>query len=288
MGAPNFDYIRVSMLPNIGINRGKSLLDHFGSFEEFAKADIRALQRVKGIQQPLAISLHSALREERTIADIDAAVEKAKKICDSGHVSLLTIDDSDYPAMLRKIYDPPLFIFLKGTFTKEDEKALAIVGTRQPTDYGRQVTAQFAESLASAGVTIVSGLALGIDTIAHHTALQHGGRTIAVMGSGIDTIYPFTNRTLSKTIAENGCLISEFLPGTKPDAPNFPRRNRIISGLSIATIVAEAGLRSGATLTAQMAFDLRVKLRTTQSLLVKSRTSRRFVWCSWRLLNGWF
>ncbi|MFQ6615924.1 MAG: DNA-processing protein DprA, partial [Fidelibacterota bacterium] len=163
--------------------------------------------------------------------------------------------DEPFPRLLRKIYDPPVLLFVKGTLKEADEDAVAIVGTRVPTPYGQKVARALARGLSSAGLTIVSGFAKGVDTAAHDSCLAAGGRTLAVLGSGLDVVYPAVNRRLVGPVTENGALISEFPFGTKPDAPNFPRRNRIISGLSQATVVVEAGSRSGAILTALNAVD---------------------------------
>jgi DNA processing protein len=144
---------------------------------------------------------------------------------------------------------------VKGTLSKQDKYAISIVGTRLPTSYGKVIAEKFAKELAQKGLVIVSGLARGIDTISHWAAVQSSGRTIAVMGSGLDHIYPGENKKLAEKIIEQGALISEFPMGTKPDAVNFPRRNRIISGLALGTIVVEAGLKSGALLTANYALE---------------------------------
>lgn len=250
-----YDYIRVSLIPNVGITRGKTLLRTFGSFKELVHASARDLLKVEGFKKTLAEQLHASLHDTALLDEIERAVERTDAVCEKQGIRFLTIEDNDYPAPLRKIYDPPTYLFLKGTYLPEDEKALAVVGTRKPSDYGRQATAHFTDALAEAGITIVSGLAVGVDTVAHHRALEHGGRTLAVLGSGVNVIYPFTNKKLAAEIVDNGCLISEFLPDAKPDAMNFPKRNRIISGLSLGTLVVEAGMRSGATLTANFTFD---------------------------------
>jgi DNA processing protein len=255
MASTPFDYIRVSLLPNIGLNRGKALLQKFGSFDSLTKASIRELLSIEGIQRNLAEQVHSSLHNSSLLAKIEESVDLSAEQCERDGIRFVTIEDDDYPSPLRRIYDPPMYLFMKGSYEDADLRSLAIVGTRQPSDYGRQATVQFADALAEAGVTIVSGLALGIDTIAHHRAVESGGRTLAVLGSGVNVIYPFTNKKLAQSIIEQGCLISEFLPSAKPDAMNFPKRNRLISGLSLGTLVIEAGARSGATLTAKFAFD---------------------------------
>ena len=168
---------------------------------------------------------------------------------------MVTYWDDDYPLLLKKIYDAPVLLYIKGEPLKEKEDCVAIVGTRRFTPYGKSATQTIAKDLASRNIAVVSGLARGIDTIAHKTAVQTGGRTLAVLGSGLEVIYPGENRRLAEDICQKGTLISEFPLGTQQDRGNFPRRNRIISDLSHATVVAEAGNRSGAILTALNAVD---------------------------------
>jgi DNA processing protein len=161
----------------------------------------------------------------------------------------------EFPALLKKIYDPPVVLFVKGEFQAHDETAIAVVGTRAPTEYGKLTAERLTAALVNRGMTIVSGLARGIDTIAHQTALKSGGRTVAVLGSGLDMIYPPENRRLAQEITPHGVIISEYFFGAKPDASNFPRRNRIISGLAPGTLVIEAGETSGALITASAALE---------------------------------
>ena len=167
----------------------------------------------------------------------------------------LTWDDPTYPALLQQIPDAPPVLYIKGELTPADEWAVALVGTRKPTLYGREVARLLASELARNGVTVVSGLARGVDGIAHHAALEAGGRTLAVLGSGLDEIYPQEHRVLAERIAECGALISDYPLGTRPEASNFPPRNRIISGLSLGVVVVEAALTSGALITADFAAD---------------------------------
>ena len=170
---------------------------------------------------------------------------------------LRTIHDPHYPDLLRQIYDPPPFLWMRGRLAPEDAQAIAVVGTRKATDYGRRAAEQFSGELARRGFTVVSGLAYGIDAAAHRAALEAGGRTIAVLGSGVDRIYPSRNSGLVRQIIEHdqGAVISEFPLGTAPDASNFPRRNRIIAGLSKGTLVVEARATGGALITAYEALE---------------------------------
>ena len=182
--------------------------------------------------------------------------EKEIEICGQKGIDFLLYTDGDYPAILKEVADPPLLLYKKGTFLESDRNAIAIVGTRHPSFYGRTQAKRFAQELAARGLTIVSGLARGIDQIAHDGALHVSyGRTIAVMGCGLDVIYPKEHEGLFKKIAERGVVLSEYPLGTPPLPENFPRRNRILSGLSYATFVVEAHSRSGSLITAHQAVE---------------------------------
>jgi DNA processing protein len=171
------------------------------------------------------------------------------------NITPVTLLDLEYPGNLRHVADPPPVLFTRGTLCEADALAVALVGTRRATDYGRAIAAQLAHDLSEAGITVVSGLAKGIDTVAHHAAIRAGGRTIAVLGNGLNQVYPPENRNLATSIISSGALITEFPPGIPPDAVNFPRRNRIISGLSLVTVIVEAGERSGALITSDFALE---------------------------------
>lgn len=196
-------------------------------------------------------------RTVRSVVDGRLKVEpdaEAERLLKSS-IHALTWHDEEYPARLKEIYDLPPLIYVKGSLLPDDERSIAVVGTRNPSHYGRQATEQLVYDIANAGVAIVSGLARGVDGVAHQTALDTGQRTIAVLGSGLDIIYPREHTNLSERIADNGALISEHALGTRPDARNFPRRNRIMSGMTLGTLVIEAGARSGALITARQALD---------------------------------
>jgi DNA processing protein len=170
-------------------------------------------------------------------------------------IQVITWEDEIYPRRLREIDQPPPVLYLRGSIDPEDDWAVAIVGTRRVTTYGRQITAELAAYLARNGITVVSGLARGVDGIAHEAALGAGGRTIAVLGSGVDRLYPPEHRKLAERIIDHGAVCSDYPPGTAPESSNFPPRNRIISGLSQAVVVIEAGETSGALITARFAAD---------------------------------
>ena len=177
-----------------------------------------------------------------------------RKIANAG-IHVLTWRDAEYPANLRSLDSSPPVIYVRGTLHEDDVWSVAIVGTRRASVYGREVAGRVAGELAAAGVTIISGLAMGVDTIAHRAALAAGHRTIAVLGSGVDQIYPPENRGLAAQIVEHGAIISEYALGTRPEASNFPPRNRVISGLSKAVVIVEAPRRSGALITARFAAE---------------------------------
>jgi DNA processing protein len=186
----------------------------------------------------------------------DASLGAELARLDQTGVQAITWDDElRFPRHLRHIANPPVVLYVKGELTQADEISVAIVGTRGPTTYGRQVAQRLASQLAAKGVTIVSGLARGIDAEAHRAALDAGGRTIAVLGSGLDVIYPREHASLAREIAKRGAVISDYPLGAKPDAVHFPARNRIVAGLSLGTIVIEAGDTSGALITARMAAE---------------------------------
>jgi DNA processing protein len=173
----------------------------------------------------------------------------------SKDIKILTLYDEDYPKALKDVYDPPVVLYYRGTLLPEDENSFGVVGTRKITGYGEMITEKLTGDLVRLGFTIVSGLARGVDTIAHKTALSEGGRTIAVLGSGLNSIYPQQNISLAKQIEQNGAVVSEFPPDYPPMAENFPQRNRIISGLSKAILIPEAAEKSGSLITARLALE---------------------------------
>lgn len=239
--------INLSAIPGVGATRIRALVAHFKSIETIFSASLKQLTAVDGVEIKTAKSI-------KEFSDFDYGTQQVNKAKHEG-IDIIDFWDESYPENLKRIYDPPAFIFVKGTLSKQDKYAISIVGTRLPSSYGKVVAEKIAKELAQKGLVIVSGLARGIDTISHWAAVQSGGRTISVMGSGLDHIYPGENKKLAEKIIEQGALISEFPMGTKPDAVNFPRRNRIISGLALGTIVVEAGLKSGALLTANYALE---------------------------------
>ena len=226
--------------------RLRALLDAFGDAESAWNANPAQL-RAAGLGRKTADTF---LRARETM-DLDKELTRVH----ARGFQVLSLDDRNYPEHLAEIHSPPLVLYIWGELLPQDQVAAAIVGTRRATPYGRAVARDLASGLAGSGVTIVSGLARGIDGVAHQAALEAGGRTIAVLGSGLDQIYPPEHRKLASSIAEAGAVISDYPLGTRPEGGNFPPRNRIISGLSLAVIVVQAGDRSGALITANFAAD---------------------------------
>ncbi len=239
-------WLAFNLVQGIGPVKTRALLNYFGDLKAAWQAGAHDLQQA-GLDQR---SLKNLL-DAREQIDLDREMAKLER----SRSQLITWDDPAYPIRLNELEDPPPTLYVRGELKPADEFAVAIVGTRLATAYGKEVARQLASELARNQVTILSGLARGIDFIAHQAALDAGGRTIAVLGHGIDMIYPPEARKLSERMIEHGALISDYPLGTPPDAANFPPRNRIISGMSLGTIVVEAGLDSGALITAAFALE---------------------------------
>ncbi|MCJ7717636.1 MAG: DNA-processing protein DprA [Anaerolineales bacterium] len=239
-------WVGFNLVKGIGPVRLEKLLHYFGDIQNAWEARPYHLQAA-GLNEIL-------LQRMIDIRDRVSLEELEKDICGRG-INILTWDDPEYPDRLRQITQSPFVIYIKGDIDIDDIWAAAIIGTRRYSAYGQQVTENLAHTLAQNGITIISGLARGIDGIAHRTALAAGGRTIAVLGSGLDILYPPEHRGLANEISKQGALISDYPLGTPPDGSNFPPRNRIISGLSKCIIVIEAGERSGALITATYAAE---------------------------------
>ena len=229
-------------------NRSKLLLlEHFASPEDIFYADEEAYLQIEGMQklQAMLLADKSMERTERILTD-----------CSRKELFVLTMDDATYPARLRNIYDPPILLYGKGSMPLfDDEATIAVVGTRDCTPYGISAAEQLGYDMAKSGAIVVSGLAKGIDAAAHRGALRAGGFTAAILGGGVDVVYPTENRRLYEDIAATGVLLSEYPPAADPEPWHFPVRNRIMSGLSLATVVVEAPERSGALITANTALE---------------------------------
>jgi len=239
-------WVGFSKMPGIGRVRISQLLEHFNTLEHAWKAPTGELKK-SGLDSKTVENIVNL----RTRIAPDEEMEGLKKY----KIKVLACDSPAYPQILKEIYDYPPVLYIRGNLLREDECCLAVVGTRRSTVYGRQVTEEIVTDLARNGITIVSGLARGIDSIAHRAALEAGARTMAVFACGLDIVYPAENAKLAREIMEHGALISEYPLGTKPKADNFPRRNRIMSGLSLGVLVIEAGDSSGALITANQALE---------------------------------
>ncbi|MCA9916758.1 MAG: DNA-processing protein DprA [Anaerolineales bacterium] len=240
-------WLGFNLVKGIGPAKVQALLDYYGSLANAWQANEFELQKI-GIDQR---ALKTFLKTRQEI-DLDVALERVQR----AGVSLLTWEMGSYPNYLREIPNPPPLLYYQGEILEQDRWAVAVVGTRRLTAYGRQVTRDLVAGLVQNNITVVSGLARGIDAIAHKTAVELGGRTLAVLGSGLDCIYPADNRTLAQEMTQGqGAIISEYGLGVQPEAKNFPPRNRIISGLSLGVIIIEAGLRSGALITTNFALE---------------------------------
>lgn len=240
-------YLALNLLPKVGPIRVRRLMEVFGSPERILSATASELRAVSGIGAEMA----DTIRQWEHHIDL---AEELRRVAAHG-IELLTIEDSRYPPALREIHDPPHLLFLKGALLDRDRHAIAVVGSRRASHYGRESAKRLSFQLAHAGITVVSGLARGIDTAAHEAALAAGGRTIAVLGSGIGNIYPPENAALAEKIAGSGAVLSEFPVLYVPDKQSFPLRNRIVSGLSQGILVVEAPARSGALITASQAME---------------------------------
>ncbi|MGH7898267.1 MAG: DNA-processing protein DprA [Candidatus Binatia bacterium] len=239
-------WLALRSVPGIGDVTSRRLAERFGGPDRVLAASSDALRR-GGVRDDVAreIAVFSGWSE------IDCEIERAERL----GIELLCLDDEGYPPALRFTHDPPPVLYVRGRLAAADVHAIAMVGSRKASAYGLAAAGRLARDLAAAGVTVVSGLALGIDAASHQGALDAGGRTLAVLGSGIDRIYPDRHRKLAERIAAEGALLSEFPLGREPAAENFPRRNRIVSGLALGVVVVEAGDKSGSLITARLALE---------------------------------
>lgn len=239
--------ILLNMLQDVGYIRLKALLGRFKTPEAIFNASSHDLEQVKGI----GINIAQKIRAAKDSCDID----KELSLIERHGIKIITMYGEDYPENLKNIYDPPFLLYIKGELKKEDNLAVAIVGSRRASLYGLRTAERLAGELARCGVTIISGMARGIDTAAHRGAVAAKGRTIAVLGNGLASIYPPENKNLAEDIVRNGALVSEFPMQMPPHKGNFPQRNRVISGLSKGVVVVEASRKSGSLITANFALE---------------------------------
>jgi DNA processing protein len=240
-------WLGLHLVPGVGRITFKKLVEYFGHPRHVMQATAGQLMRVSGIGPKMAQAI-SGFQTAR-------AVERELRAVQSSGCQIVTQIDAEYPALLKAIEDPPPVLYVKGDLGDPLALGIAVVGSRRPSIYGKVVAEQLARGLAECGVTVVSGLARGIDSVAQFTTLESGGRTLAILGCGLAHMYPPENHRLAERISHQGAVVSEFPMTTKPDRLNFPLRNRTISGLSLGTVVVEAGERSGALITAQWALE---------------------------------
>ena len=240
------DWIALRLVRGVGNVTYRQLLDRFASPHKILRTS-PALLTEAGISARIAREIVAFDQWK----EVEAELEQLAGV----NARLVTQTDTEYPERLRQIHDPPPFLYIRGRFAPQDDLAIAIVGARTASTYGRKMARELAHELAGCGVCVVSGLARGIDSEAHQAALESRGRTIAVLGSGLDVVYPREHIALAEQIAESGAVVSEFSFGSRPEAGNFPYRNRVISGISLGTVVVEATEKSGSLITAQCALD---------------------------------
>ena len=239
--------VHLSIIPGVGYQTIQRLLTAFGSAQRALDATLEELTQVEGLTANISQQLVSGKSR--------VSVDQELELIEAHNCHVLAINDSAYPMLLKEIADPPPLLYVRGELGQPDAPSITIVGTRSPTNYGKTISRQLSQQLAESGVTVISGFARGIDTCAHQGALQANGRTIAVLGNGLSQIYPAENRELADEIMKSGALISEFPMAVPPFPKNFPRRNRVVSGMSSGTVVVEASIRSGSLITARHAAE---------------------------------
>jgi DNA processing protein len=241
------DWIALNLIPGVGPRSFLKLLSKFRSPDRILSAKESELAEVLGQNREIA----QRIANYRDVVDI----EKEMKLAEQYSATVITLEDPRYPVRLAEIYEPPILLYIRTELLERDKNSVAIVGTRRASMYGKEVAERLAGELAQRGITVVSGMAEGIDSAAHRGALKAGGRTLAVFGGGVDVVYPARNRRLMEQIMSSGCVISEFPMGCPTRGGNFPRRNRIISGLTLGTVVVEGDSHSGALITARYAAE---------------------------------
>lgn len=245
MSEEHREWLSLALVPGVGTAHFIRLLARFRSPERVLEASEGALKEVVGP------SLAQRIAQYGEVVDVEAQ----ERLMGEYDASLVTMNDALYPVRLGEIYDPPLVLFVRGELREQDEHSVAIVGTRRATPYGIRMAEKFGRELGARGITVVSGMAAGIDSAAHRGAIEGGGRTIAVLGCGVDVVYPPQNADLMHAIMNHGCVISQFTMGAKPSQGHFPHRNRIISGMTMGTVIVQAPSRSGALITARQAAE---------------------------------
>lgn len=242
----------LSKINNLGNVRIRNILNKFPYDKSIFEASINEIKFIEGINDNVAKDILNFNKNKNKYSE---EYKRMLDLCDKKKIKIITILDEQYPVNLKNIYDAPVILYYKGKLFKEDAYSLSIVGTRYPSEYGKNACQKFVNELSELKIPVISGMARGIDALSHKVCLDNGNITYAVLGSGVDVIYPPDNKNIYDMISENGAVISEFEIGAKPDKVNFPRRNRIISGISLGTLIIETGLRGGSRITAEFALD---------------------------------
>ena len=239
--------VALTLINGVGVVQAKQLMEHFGTAEQIFKAKKKELSLLEGIGEMRA----------KQIKDFDhfKEAETEMDFCDTHHIQTVFLTDTNYPQRLLNCYDSPTLLYYRGTADLNSSKIISIIGTRNNTEYGKQITEKFIEDIQAQNLVILSGLAFGIDAIAHKAALQNNVATIGVLAHGLDSIYPSQHTTLAKEMLLNGGLLTEFRKNTSPDKHNFPKRNRIVAGMSDATLVIETAVKGGSMITAELAYN---------------------------------
>lgn len=237
---------------SLGDVRIRKIVEKYNSLDSLLNLSKEHLMRIEGLSEKICREIYCQFDK---ITEIRKAIETLLSKCSDKKISFTTILDDDYPLNLRNIYDAPVLLYYMGKLSEKDRYSVSIVGTRTPSDYGRRVCVDLTKELSRKGIPVISGLAIGVDSIAHNTCVENQNLTYAVLGSGVDNLYPPDNRNLYNKIIETGAVVSEFDVGTKAEKVNFPRRNRVVSGISLGTIIVESAIKGGSLITAEFALD---------------------------------
>ncbi|HEY5536346.1 MAG TPA: DNA-processing protein DprA [Ignavibacteria bacterium] len=253
MNSEIFKYLFfLTRINNLGNIRIKNILNHFPEPQLIFEISGDKLKIIEGVNDKISRLIINSKKDFRQYEDdYDLLLNKIEK----NNIKITTILSDDYPSNLKKIYDAPIILYYKGNLNELDKYSISIVGTRTPTIYGKSVCEKITNGLCEIGIMTVSGMAKGIDSVVHRTTLKNSGITYAILGSGVDVIYPYENKLLYHDIIVQGAVISEYVPGAKPDKVNFPKRNRIVSGIGLGTLIVETGARGGSLITAEFALD---------------------------------
>jgi DNA processing protein len=242
----------LTKIKNIGNVRIKHILTHYPEAFSVFNLSKEQLKKIEGVDEKCSTLIFES---ERNFKQYETEFAQLMDNLRKSNINISTIISDDYPANLKKIYDAPIILYYKGTLDNLDKYSLSIVGTRTPTVYGRTICENITAELTKLGILTISGMARGIDSVVHNTTLKYSGLTYAILGCGVDIIYPPENKNLYNEIQKKGAIISEYIPGEKPDKVNFPKRNRIISGISLGTLIIETAKRGGSLITSEFALD---------------------------------